>query len=78
MFHHTFFSNELSFSILFSFDSLFGERKKGGIRENLFQDLKYIRRSFERVEKKKKKETTFEMSHFSPMIIGFQVSDVEE
>lgn len=55
MFHHTFFSNELSFSILFSFDSLFGERKKGGIRENLFQGLKCIRRSFERVEKKKKK-----------------------
>ena len=77
MFHHTFFSNELSFSILFSFDSLFGERKKGGIRENLFQDLKYIRRSFERVEKKKRNDE-FEMSHFSPMIIGFQVSDVEE
>lgn len=69
MFHHTFFSNELSFSILFSFDSLFGERKKDGIRENLFQDLK---------GSKKKKETTFEMSHFSPMIIGFQVLDVEE
>lgn len=65
------------FQFYFHSTRLFGERKKGGIRENLFQDLKYIRRSFERVEKKKRNDE-FEMSHFSPMIIGFQVSDVEE